>query len=236
MRCGRRSLRGLVDALLPPLCPGCRAEIGGERWLCAACRRTIRPAPSGSICFECRAAHRPRGDREAGYGCTRTEHRDLLGRAGWWMEPPLDAVIHAFKYEGRADLAPALGRLLAGRVEGLGEALVIAVPLHRSRRRERGYNQAQLLAEEAARRWGLPLSAEVMRRRRATDVQARLPESRRGRNVAGAFEVLEPAWVLGRSWVLVDDVTTTGCTLLEAAGALRAAGARRVLPVALALA
>ncbi len=153
------------------------------------------------------------------------------------MEPPLDALVHGLKYHGRRDLARPLGRILADRVDpGLAGACLTAVPLHRTRLRARGYNQAGLLAGAAAPRWGCPPVPDALRRPRATRAQARLPESSRAGNVAGAFECREGAWIAGRSWVLVDDVATTGSTLLAAARALEAAGAARVVPVALALA
>ena len=152
------------------------------------------------------------------------------------MEAPLDAVVHGLKYEGRRDLAPALGRLVARQTTPGLVAPVIAVPLHPTRRRERGYNQAELLARSAAVGWSLLAVTGVLERARATRPQARLPEADRAANLDGAFRVREPAWVRGRSWVLVDDVMTTGSTVLAAGEALLEAGARRVVPVALALA
>jgi ComF family protein len=229
--------RATLDTLLPPLCPGCGEEIPSTRWICADCRRAFRPVPSGWICFACRSETRPGGDREAGYACRLPEHDRLRGRAAYWMEPPLDALVHALKYQGRTDLGRPLGRLLARRV-ALHEigACVTAVPLHRTRLRARGYNQAGLLAAAAAPRWASPPVPDVLRRSRATRAQARLPESRRAANVARAFACREGAWVEGRSWILVDDVVTTGSTLLAAARALEEAGAARVIPVGLALA
>jgi predicted amidophosphoribosyltransferase len=152
------------------------------------------------------------------------------------MEPPLDGVIHALKYAGREELARPLGRLLAARISGLpAGALVTAVPLHRTRFRDRGYNQARALAVVAGGIWGIP-GVDVLSRDRATRAQARLPEADRPANVAGAFRVARPGLVRGRIWILVDDVTTSGSTLAAASATLEAAGARRVIPVAMALA
>jgi len=176
------------------------------------------------------------GDREAGMSCLDPGHRGERGRAAWWMEPPLDRLVHALKYGGRDDLARPLGGLLARRVALPGEAVVASVPLHRTRLRERGYNQAALLARWAAVAWGAQWEPRVLERSRATRAQARLTQDRRARNVSGAFRVPAPEAVRGRTLVLVDDVGTTGSTLVEAARALAGAGAERVVPVVLALA
>jgi ComF family protein len=205
----RRARRTLIDTLLPPLCPGCRCELASGRWLCTDCRRALRAAPDGPICIACRAEQRPRGDREAGYHCRRPDHVNLHGRAAWWMEEPLDAIVHGFKYEGRDDVARALARILVARIPVLDADGVTAVPLHRTRRRERGYNQAALLGREAAIRWGIPWVPDLLERARATRPQARLAETDRAANVAFAFRPIQPGWVQGRTWVLIDDVVTT---------------------------
>lgn len=232
----RQARHALLDTLLPPLCPGCRREMASGRWLCTACRRALRAAPAGRICIVCRAEQRPRGDREAGYHCRHPEHVNLHGRAAWWMEEPLDAIIHSYKYESRDDLARALARLLVARIPTLEADGVTSVPLHRTRRRERGYNQAALLGREAAIRWGIPWVPDLLERARATRPQARLREIDRAANVASAFRVTHPGWAAGRAWVLIDDVVTTGSTVHAAAQGLLEAGARAVIPVALAVA
>jgi predicted amidophosphoribosyltransferase len=130
------------------------------------------------------------------------------------MEEPLDAVVHEFKYGGREDLARPLARLLSERIETPRADLVVPVPLHRTRLRERGYNQAGLLARAAAPVWRAPPVEGLLVRSRPTRAQARLPEDEREDNVKGAFSVREPTWV----------------------AELGGAGAERVVPVVLALA
>jgi ComF family protein len=235
-RAARGLGRGVFDTLLPPLCPGCRAELRGRRWICGACRRRFEPLPAVAICFRCRAAERPDGNRRAGFTCAAAEHRAALGRAAFWMEEPLDRLVHALKYGGRRDLAAPLAGLLASAIPPPEQALAAAVPLHRARRRERGYNQAALLGREVCRRWGVPWTEDILTRIRRTPPQARTAESRRAANVAGAFASPAPETIRDRVWILFDDVATTGSTLVEAAGALEAAGASRVVPVALCLA
>jgi ComF family protein len=155
--------------------------------------------------------------------------------AGPAFEPPLDRIIHAFKYEGGEALAGWIASLLPmppSLEEGLGrEYVLVPASLHPARRARRGYDQAALLAGAVSEQWGVPL-VEALERTRDHEPQARQdPERRRG-NVRGAFRVTRPAAVEGRPVLLVDDVATTGSTLLEAAQALEEAGATWVLALA----
>ena len=145
--------------------------------------------------------------------------------------------IHALKYGGERRLAEPLGRAMAFRwheVGGHGEILV-PVPVHASRRRERGYDQAELLAEVAGRHLGLPVVRALVRDR-ATVRQAELDRAERAENLRGAFALRERARaaVQGRWAILVDDVVTTGATLGHAAQALLAADAVAVSALTLA--
>lgn len=151
-------------------------------------------------------------------------------------EGPLEAAVHRFKYKGWRRLAVPLARLLAERVvvEGLAARWVVAVPLHRDRMRQRGYNQAELLAAELRRHLALVAPpAGSLARVRATPPQVGHDRRWRLENVRGAF-----AWqgeaLRGESILLVDDVATTGATLDACASALRAAGSGSVTGVSVA--
>jgi ComF family protein len=138
----------------------------------------------------------------------------------------LRAIVHALKYEGRRSLAaPLAARMRAGAGDVLdGAAAVVPVPLHPSRRRERGFNQASDLAG----RLGPPVS-RALRRVRPTVPQVTLPAAQRHGNVRGAFTTTRAARDLaGLVVVLVDDVSTTGATLEACARALQDAGVREV--------
>ena len=137
--------------------------------------------------------------------------------------------IHAFKFGGRRGLAEPLGDLVAGlglsAMPGAAPDLLVPVPLHRRRERERGYNQALLLSRRLERAWGVPVAPDVLVRGAATAPQADLDAAARRRNVRGAFTVTKPEAILGRHVVLVDDVLTTGATAGECARSLTRAGA-----------
>lgn len=155
----------------------------------------------------------------------------LRGRAAGPFDGPLREAIHAFKYEGQHALAAELGDLIARLVTrdlASGHSLdaVVPVPLHAARLRERGYDQAELLARHVARRAGVPLRP-ALHRIKSTAPQVDLDRPARARNTLGAFVGVAGS-LRGLRIALVDDVATTGATLASAALAARAAGARAV--------
>ena len=157
-----------------------------------------------------------------------------------WCAPYAGVVrlaLHALKYAGEQRLAGPLGAAMAARWRRAGALgdLLVPVPVHETRRRERGYDQAELLARAAAAGLGLPM-IPALARIRATTPQYRLDRRRRAVNVADAFAVRTGAAgaVRGRTVILVDDVVTTGATLAASAHALLAAGAIAVAAVTVA--
>jgi ComF family protein len=148
-------------------------------------------------------------------------------RAPWLYDPRLEPLVHALKYQDRGDLAQTLGdEMTRALVPGYRPELVLAVPLHPARLRERGYNQAAWLADQVAERIGAPRQDGVITRQRATQPQARLGPRARRDNLARAFVVAKPSAVAGREVLIVDDVVTTGATLAAVLAPLREAGAR----------
>jgi ComF family protein len=144
-----------------------------------------------------------------------------------------ESIVHAFKYDGWHALGDAMAKRMATLrfppdVERERAAL-LPVPLAAARRRERGYNQSEVLAAGLARLWNLPLRTDLIARTRATTTQTRLTPGERQRNVANAFRSLADRGSLrGLHLVLVDDVVTTAATLNACAAALHDGGARIV--------
>lgn len=155
-------------------------------------------------------------------------------RAPYVYGGPLVELIVAAKFRGREDLADAAARLVARDREAqqlIGAAAsLVPVPLGRRRRRQRGYNQAAIMARVLSRAWGKPVT-HALERKRDTDPQSDLPKAARRDNVAGAF--VAPRVVRG-ALVLVDDVVTSAETAHAAAAALKTAGATEVMVVSLA--
>lgn len=212
---------------------------------CAACRAPMENPRSGPLCDGCWAAlpRHPGGVCPCGVPLV-SPHADACGRCRRGLSPfergaslgPYDGalriVIHELKYRGRRRAAAQLAHRLDGeaRVRDVlgGADVLVPVPLHPRRLRERGFNQAELLAAELGRRAALPVAAATLVRRTDTASQAGLTAARRRENVAGAFSVRHRSRVAGRVVVLVDDVYTTGATARACARTLRDAGATEV--------
>jgi len=214
---GATLARDLLAFVLPQRCPGCGVPVDPARLLCEPCLDRI-PRLETALCARCLAAGRD------GVGCLA--HAGFACRAVWIYDERAALVVHALKYDERPGLARALGLEMARALPpGYRPDLVVDVPLHRTRRRERGYNQAAVLADALAEAIAAPRLAGALTRVRSTRAQARLGPAERRRNIAGAFRVERPAAMKGRSVLLVDDVMTTGATLESSLAALAAAGA-----------
>ena len=227
----------LLRAGLSPVCEACVDAIQPQSMsLCGRCGEALDmegvrfagqfPA-EGLLCSPCRMVP-PEFERAVAYAVYRDELREM---------------VHLLKYERMRSVAKPLGKLLARAIEMLEEEagwnpadlLVVAVPLFPAKERERGYNQAVLLADAALAElcktrpnWKLQPAHAMLRRVKDTRSQFELTAKGRRRNLQGAFETPNRAMLAGREVLLVDDIYTTGATARACAQALRRAGASRV--------
>jgi ComF family protein len=216
-----RGMSALLDLLLPPRCPGCGVE--GEV-LCDACLEPLE-----------RRLDEPPG---APIGLPVRLPANVV-QLEWCsaFTGPARAAIHALKYDGERRLVRPLAELLAARWRraGAGGDVLVPVPVHAARLRERGFDQAVLLARATAPLLRLPV-VEAVARQESTQAQHSLGRTERSRNVGHAFACRPDAvaGVRGRWVVLVDDVVTTGSTVAACAAALRKGGAVAVSVLAVA--
>ena len=219
-----------LDLVFPPLCPLCDRMLGAGRRdpLCGECWEGFeRIAPPW-----CRCCGAPLGIEGLCGACRSRRPRFAYARAAVLYGDLVREAIHAFKFGGRRGLANPLGDLLAGlglsALPGAAPDALVPVPLHSRRARERGYDQALLLARRLERAWGVPVVADALLRAVPTQPQTVLDAAARRRNVRDAFAVRRAEVIAGRHIVLVDDVLTTGATAGECARSLYRAGATAV--------
>jgi ComF family protein len=225
--------QSVLDLLFPPRCQACR-EFDAQP-LCEKCRQSIRLIQP-PFCERCGRPFDPLAQGAPICSpCRRGEFRFDGSRSVGVFEGNLREAIHALKYHQRTRLAQPLGEMLADGwarfadvTNGESVQMLVPVPLHVTRSRERGFNQSELLAKEVAQAHGFALNTTCLQRVRPTRPQIELKRTERAENVRGAFEVSDPSAVQGKVVLLVDDMFTTGATLNECSRALKRAGARRV--------
>ena len=229
----------LLDFCFPRQCPGCNAGHERSGLFCPTCEQLMQDLETAA---ECRRCGRPVAMPDAPCAVCRGGGLRPFSRTlslGVYREP-LRSTLHQVKYAGRWHLAELLADRLVNAHDlqswlGDGDALV-PVPLHARRQAARGFNQADVIARQIAKRCGVPVVSPVARVR-DTPTQTELHAlDQRAKNLRGAFAVTDAAAVRGRRLVVVDDVSTTGATLTSLGRTLRAAGAATLSAVVICVA
>ena len=233
----------LTSIFFPHTCAACRAFVRTGA-LCDRCRATIALSRT-LFCGQCDAALAPHPG-PAGCGASTDAipksachpmHPFLLGAAGNYETPALRALVHRLKFRGIAGAAEPLATLLITYAKPFMEcfrgAAVIPIPLSAARLRSRGFNQSALIAERFAAPFGLMVTGTCLVRTRHAKPQSETKTlAEREANIRGCFAVRGAERIRGATIILIDDVTTSGATFLEAARALKQAGAGSILAVA----
>ncbi len=241
------SLSGVAESLFATLFPSdcrlCHTPLVNISRLpvCLPCLAEIH-AITGGVCSICGervfSPHAPDVAEIRCELCRRLEPPFVKAAAYGSYEGGLRELIHLLKYEQVRPAAVVLGRMLAEAVSGLGPGwtqnpvVVVPVPLHTRKLRQRGFNQSELIAHHALKLGAgsgrLVLRSRILERRRETQSQIGLTRHQRRENLRGSFAVARPEEIAGREILLVDDVFTTGTTVSECARVLRRAGASKV--------
>jgi ComF family protein len=231
--------RTVLDLVFPRACNSCHGTVGEEGdyfcWDCLSELLLIRPP----LCSLCGNPVEGRVDRDfVCFVCADRITWFNRARSAARFDGGVRSLIHDFKYHQAVWLRRDLARLLQVCLQAdpeLGEVDAICyVPLHHVKQRQRGFNQAALLAASLASATGRRCFPKLLARVRPTQTQTNLTAPQRAANVQDAFRVRWPGWVRGRRLLLVDDVMTTGATVNECARALKGAGAAAVYVVTVA--
>lgn len=239
----------ILDFVYPQHCVICKKYLKREeRDVCEVCWNSLVTLPA-PFCPYCRSLYEP-GDTECSFcqsvGKTIEDHKVFMVRSLGRFDDYYEELIHRFKYGKKIPLGKRLAQRLGETINGdpnflesdlktQNSCFLIPVPLHKSRYRERGFNQSEIIAEEISNVTGLSVLKNALKRQKNTKDQTNLSPEQREENVRGAFVVTQPEMINGKKIILVDDVITTGATLSECARMLKQAGAERILGMTIAV-
>jgi len=217
----------ILELIFPVYCVACGKD---EFWLCPKCLEKIdikiklvcplcqQENKQGRVCPSCRA---------------KSSLNQLVVVADY-QDKTIQNIIHLLKYNFAYEIRSAFADILDKffRINPLklpAACLIIPIPLHKKRRRFRGFNQAQIIGEELAKIFSLPIIIDNLQRIKYTQPQVELAAKERKNNIIGAFSLNNPLEISGKSVILIDDVYTTGSTMNEAGKVLKKAGAKEVI-------
>jgi len=227
-------LTALERFLLPNACVACEAVVEPHRpdaLVCGTCQARLRRLPAGG-CDRCQQPLPPVGPCR--FCADWPETLDSV-QSACWLAGPAPAMVHHLKYQGYHALAADLAQPIVRVVPRPAHGVLVPIPVSARRRRERGYNQAGVLARQLGNQWGLPVHEAILVRATDRGSQTALTPAERMENMRGVFGAVSPkghaAERPGMRVILIDDVLTTGATLGAAATALTRAGWKRVAAV-----
>ena len=226
----RLKLSGLLDFVFPRRCPVCGDIIVPQGELCClSCRGRLKYVEE-PYCLKCGKPLKDAGEALCP-DCSRKKRSFDYGRVVFLYDELMSNTIYYFKYGGRQEYAAFYADEILKRYERLIRSIspdaLVPIPLHKSRFRKRGYNQAELIAEELSRRLGIPVLPKLLLRVKKTKPQKNLDEAQRENNLKRAFKIGKNDVSL-ETVILIDDIYTTGSTLDSAAGCLREIGVKGV--------
>ncbi len=230
----RELLNDVSDIIFPPQCLACAEIINGlaKQVFCCGCQDKINFI-TNNFCPICGIPFlvSPAGSHICG-NCLENRPNFLQARAVASFDAVIMDAIHKFKYGRSISTGSSLGSFMAGfsfpDFDFSMYSLLIPVPLHIKRLRDRGFNQSLLLAKEMGKKHNLPINFSLLKRSKFTLTQTGLNKAEREKNVKEAFVITDKKTVAGESIILIDDVYTTGATINECAKVLLKAGAQKV--------
>lgn len=219
----------LLDLMYPPRCPICHDIVEpGFQMICGSCMKQL-PFVTAPKCTKC-GKPVPEGD-DLCYDCSVTAHAFTEGMGIFLYNEVMRKSMHYFKYMSRKEYgafyAAAVWRFGRNTLKRWNPQVIVPIPIHKSRRRERGYNQAEVVAELLAGYMGIPVEKNILKRVNKTIAQKELTVEERRGNLKNAF-VVNNASVPWERVLLLDDIYTTGSTMDAAASALKKYGIREI--------
>lgn len=226
----------LKELLFPRRCPVCDKPVKPcGAYICTECIKKLKYVKE-PVCMKCGRGLKD-GQQEYCYDCAHKKHEYVKG-VSLYEYGSIRNTIYRFKYGGRQEYAAFLGeemaRRLGKRISAWRPDALVPVPLHPARMRKRGYNQAQLLAEEAGRHMGIPVKSDWIIREKNTEPLKLLDGRARQNNLKKAFKIKQNDVKLN-TIVIIDDIYTTGSTMDEIAGECKRCGVRNVYFAALSI-
>lgn len=235
-------LNGLKDLIYPNNCLSCKNKIAAhskEQFICKSCREKIE-MNLPPFCSNCgRSLDRNNQEKNICPGCLNVKFNFDRAFSPCKYSGIIKTMIHEFKYTGHNYLGKNLGQILNNFIYKYNLPIshldfIIPLPLHKTRLREREFNQAQILSEQIAKEFNKKILPKALTRIKATKTQTELSPEQRRQNVKNSFFVATPDLIKDKNLLLVDDVLTTGSTLSEAAKSLKVSGAKMVFAMTLA--